>query len=334
MTGFEVFGLAVLVFGSIATVHGIRTYREVRKWKKENLQNKNTMSIKSEYQDNDIPLSKALQKKNYPTKEEYEEQVLHIRKSELNSERYKSAYSFLQNELKNRKNVNLENELFEIAGRYKFEESIVNKNFSFKKKKRLEQYKKLNDFMNALSEEQINSNIYLKNANSFRMASLEDIDLIIQMLQESLLNVNYEEGETKRLEIVLPFSKERLSQIPQEVSSTKGIPYYRPQDYKISYVEVLDDEHKYVYKEYNAYVRKMENLIEDIYFWELCNRFSMISEEIIYPYHFHLYNNSLEHQFIASFFVRPQENLEEIINNQTNLTIESANPTLNRHMKG
>lgn len=333
MNGFEVFGLIALAFSPIAITHGLRTYRKVKKYKKESLKDNNAMSIQTEYKDKDISLSKALQKTNYPTKEEYEKQIQTIQQSELNSEKYKNIYSFLQSSLEKRKNGNLEEELFQIVGRYKFEESIVNKSFSYKKRKRLEQYQKLNNFMNSLSEEEINSNIYLKNANLFRKLSLEDIDMILKMLQEKLVTMEFEDEKTKRVEIVLPFSEERLSQIPQEVSSVKRIPYYRPQDYKISYIEVLDEEHKYVYKEYNQYVRRTENLISDIYFWELCNQLSMISEQKINPYHFQVYNNNVGHEFIASFFVGPQEDLG--FNNGK--TMDSANGeislTLNRNKK-
>lgn len=333
MNGFEVFGLIVLTFSPIAIIHGLRTNRKVKKYKKASLKDSNAMSIQTEYKDKDISLAKVLQKTNYPTKEEYEKQIQTIQQSELNSEKYKNVYSFLQSSLENRKNGNLEEELFQIVGRYRFEESIVNKSFSYKRRKRLEQYQKLNNFMNSLSEEEMNSNIYLKNANLFRKLSLEDIDMILKMLQEKLGTMEFEEEKTKRVEIVLPFSEERLSQIPQEVSSVKGIPYYRPQDYKISYIEVLDEEHKYVYKEYNQYVRRTESLISDIYFWELCNQLSMISEQNLYPYHFQVYNNNAGHEFIASFFVSPQEDLKFVNSETIDSTNEEIGFTLNRNKK-
>lgn len=332
MNGFEIFGLIVLAFSPIAIAHGLYTYRKVQKYKKESL-NKNTMSIQKEYQDKDISLSKALQKTIYPTKEEYIQQIQNIQQSELNSEKYRNIYSFLQSSLENRKNGNLETELFQIVGRYKFEESIVNKSFSYKNRKRLEQYQKLNNFMNSLSEEEINSNIYLKNANLFRKISLEDIGMILRMLQEKLETIEFEERKTKRVEIVLPFSEEHLLQIPQEVTSTKGIPYYCPQDYKISYIEVLDEEHKYVYKEYNRYVRKTEDLISDIYFWEMCNQLSLVSEQKIYPYHFQVYNNKAEQKFIASFFVESQEKLEFKNSETIDCVNEENSITLNRIKK-
>ena len=107
----------------------------------------------------------------------------------------------------------------------------------------------------------------------------------------------------------------RLKLLPTSISEQVGIPYYRPQDYKIAYINVLDAENSHIYSEYNIYVRNINKLATDIYQLQMWNLLSAYPEQI-YNYYFSILNNDSEHEFRTAYFVKKcrEKNDDEIEN--------------------
>lgn len=323
--------IGVFAIGSIAL--GTKTYLHIKKWRNENLQTNLKMNICAWDKNKEISLPKTLKKENkkYLTKEEYENQVRLLHQTELDSEVYKKIYTFLQNEFWNRQNIELEEKLFAIIGSYDFEESIWNESFSNKQLKRIKQYEKLKNFIESLSEEQINNNPYLKQASVFMVSSKKDIEYIIKIFEDNLFH-NQEEQKS-RIEIVLPFREEQICQIPLHKSLTSRISYYQPNTYKTSYIPVLDQEHIYVYEEYNEYARKVENLLSDIYFWQLTKEMFSYSEYVHFCY-FQILHNCGQNEFVASFVLKSLKDKKMKTKNKSgNYDSEISAISLNRRKK-
>lgn len=156
--------------------------------------------------------------------------------------------------------------------------------------------------MNSLTQEQINSNLYFEAVSTFMETSIEDCDLIIKQLKEQISNLDLS-IENQRLELNINIPKERLELLSTTIREQVGIPYYRPQDYKIAYINVLDDEKSYKYVEYNKYVRNIDKLATDIYHLQMWNLLSAYPEQI-YNYYFSITNNDFEHKFRTAYFVK------------------------------
>ena len=232
----------------------------------------------------------------YPTKEEYFEKLSNIRNYEIHTDRFKSVYSFLNNNCWNRDNQELENELFKIVGTYGIEDNFIGKSKEYKEESRKHRYNKLKAFMALLTEEQISSNIYLKNAKIFMNTCKEDCFNIINELSNRL-----DEEELVKLELPIPF--ETKAYIPDYIKTTIGLKYYRPEAYRISYEKILDNNNSYVYDDFNTYVDKITKLLSDIYLLELNNRLSnMFGIEL---HHFQIYENN---KFLISFYINIKDN--------------------------
>lgn len=303
MIVFEIFGIVFIV---MVTAKGVITYKQNKEYNK-NLNNKNirNMSIDSEYRDSDISLSRALNKKTeytgYPTKEEYEENVRKINERELNSARFKMVKEFISL-LNKRENLDLEKRLFKIIGTYGLEDDLINKNYDYKKTSKSKRYNELKKFMNSLTPEQIHSNLYLTSTAEFMNTSITDCKNIIEHLQNQIRDLQISD-ENRRFEINVDIPKERLDLLPISICGMTSIPYYRPQDYRKEYVYLLDKDNRYIYDEYNKYVRNIQKLAEDIYHLQMWNLLSIYPEQIN-NYYFNIHNNEFEHQFRTAFFVK------------------------------
>lgn len=250
----------------------------------------------------DKALDKFSRKSNdYPTKEEFEEHKRQIQQNELESDRFKNVEKFL-NEYYKRENRELEKKLFKIVGTYGLEDHLINKSFDEKRIYKIKRYNELKKFMNSLTQDQINSNLYLKAVSIFMETSIEDCDLIIKQLKEQISNLELSD-ENQRLELNINISKEILELLPTTIHEQVGIPYYRPQAYKIAYVNVLDAENSHKYAEYNTYVRNIDKLATDIYHLQMWNLLSAYPEQI-YNYYFSIMNNDCEHEFRTAYFVK------------------------------
>lgn len=237
----------------------------------------------------------------YPTENEYEENVNDIRRKELKSERFIKTKEFIHNYY-TRGNLELEVELFKIVGSYGLDDDLLGKEYKNIKKRKENRYKKLEKFLNSLTEEDINSNIYLKAATTFMKTSSEDCNIIIKQLESEMSSLELSD-KWQKIEINIDIPDEKLDLFPERISEETGIPYYRPQDYKVSYINLLDEYNQYVYREYNDYVRKNDKLANDIYHLQMWNLLSQLSIDVN-SYHFSIMNNSFEHKFNVSFFVR------------------------------
>lgn len=306
------------VFVSLLAVHVIKA----SKWaSKTSVFRKPNDSLKSEnYNDHDNNLVNSLFSigtknsdtkntgtRDFPTKDEYENNIKMLQAEELISDRYQKVYSLLEREYWNRLNIELEEKLFKIIGTYGFEEQLINKSIAFKKRKRLERFEKLKKLMNSLTEEQINSNSYLKHVNLFMQNSIDDCSEIINMLRQKIDDIGVDINTYQIVDIELPMNLDRAKLLPSRISDSVGIKYYRPSDYKISYVDILDQDHIYVYEDYNKYVDNLYNLASNIYFLQLWNMLSICPEEINHFY-FHLSNYSDEYKVQVRFYVKKRRN--------------------------
>ena len=120
--------------------------------------------------------------RNYPTKKEYLDEINRIQTEELNSDRYAKAKKTLENYSLNRENKDLEQELFKIVGTYGLEGPLINKPFEYQKSVRLRRYVQLKKFFEGLSEEQINSNVFLKIAKLYMEISVGECKEMLSQL--------------------------------------------------------------------------------------------------------------------------------------------------------
>lgn len=249
----------------------------------------------------------------YPTMEEYKGRIKQIQKEELASDRFKVTCEFVES-YRLRENKELENELFKIVGSYGLEDNLFAKDYEVIRLGKITRFTKLIKFLNSLTTEEIMSNIYLKAADTFIRTSANDCLVIVQKLQKVMETELFQSSnKPQRLEVNMSISQERLALLPIPINEQVGIAYYRPQDYKVSYVNILDDENKNIYREYNSYVRKINQLATDIYQLQIWNLLSVFLEEIN-NYYFNILNNEFEHQFLTSYFVKKYRNIEKISN--------------------
>lgn len=241
--------------------------------------------------------------RNYPTKEEYLAEINRIQSEELNSDRYAKVRKSLENHYWNRENKDLEEELFKIVGTYGLEDSLINKSDEYQKSVRLKRYTQLKKFFDGLSEEQINSNVFLKIANLYMKICVEECKEMINQL--NLENP----GKSFQAEYFIPETTQK--HLPDYVNTQCAVLYYDPSAYKTDYVDVLDSSHINVYRNYNDLVGKITKLVEDIYFLELNYQIVRNFNDLI-CYHFQIYHPGHDNKFIARFFLRePKKSISE-----------------------
>lgn len=245
--------------------------------------------------------------RNYPTKEEYLAEINRIQSEELNSDRYVKVRKSLENHYWNRENKDLEEELFKIVGTYGLEDSLINKSDEYQKSIRLKRYAQLKTFFEGLSEEQINSNVFLKIANLYMKISSKECERILSELNEKIEGVD----SIKSIKIERPIPETTQKHLPDYVNTQCAVLYYDPSAYKTDYVDVLDSSHINVYRDYNDLVGKITKLAEDIYFLELNYQIVRNFNNLI-CYHFQIYHPGHDNKFIASFFLRePKKSINE-----------------------
>lgn len=238
---------------------------------------------------------------DYPTKEEFEEHKKQIQRDELDSDRFKKVKIFI-NDYYKRENKELEKKLFKIIGNYGLEDHLINKSFDEKRINKIKRYNELKNFINSLTQDQINSNLYLRAVSMFMETSIEDCEFIIRRLKEKLEDLELSD-ENQRLELNINIPTKRLKLLPTSISEQVGIPYYKPQDYKIEYINVLDAENSHIYSEYNIYVKNIHKLATDTYHLQMWNLLSAYPEQI-YNYYFSILNSDSEHEFRTAYFVK------------------------------
>lgn len=235
--------------------------------------------------------------RNYPTKEEYLAEINRIQSEELNSDRYAKIRNFLKKHYWNRENKDLEEELFTIVGTYELEDLLINKPDEYQKSLRLKRYAQLKEFFDGLSEEQINSNVFLKVANLYMKISTEECGKIIRDLDRKIES----ENSTKCFEVECSITETTQKFLPDYMNTQCAVLYYNPSAYKTDYVDVLDSSYINVYRDYNDLVEKITKLAEDIYFLEI-NYHLIRNFNNLICYHFQIYHPGHDNKFIASFF--------------------------------
>lgn len=237
----------------------------------------------------------------YPTKEEFIENVRKIQENELKSDRFKEISQFMvkHNE---RKNIELEEQLFKIVGAYGIEEQLYNKSLEEKKTIRFNRFKKLKEFMSSLSQEQIDSNLYLQAVQMITRRSIEDCKIIENELKEKVDEM-CASSITEVIEVNVDIPEETLKLLPTRISEQVKVQYYDPSVYSHDYVYLLDEENRHIYSEYNKYVSKIDKLTSDIYLLQMWD-FLLDYPEQVDNYYFNILNNSFEHEFLTGYFVK------------------------------
>ena len=179
---------------------------------------------------------------------------------------------------------------------------MFDKSSEYQKSVRTKRYEILKQFIGSLTEEQINSNIFLKNTYLFMNMSDEVCSNIMTELSNKISNENV--SGTLTLELEIPEKTKKL--IPDYICDHTGVKYYRPEAYRIEHIDVLDAYHKYVYDDYNSLVEKIGKLAEDVYYLQLNEMVS--NTPSLECYHFQVYHPGYNNHFIASFFVRAKQN--------------------------
>lgn len=159
---------------------------------------------------------------------------------------------------------------------------------------RLIEFEELNNFLNSITNEELESNIYLKNAKIYMNTSFYDGVKIVKRINIKRLNVR-----SKSMDLKFKIPDDTHEYIPNHISEEIAIDYYNPRKYKFEYVNVLDSSHRYIYEDYNHFVAKNEKLCEVIYLLQLNNIISNISDNLI-CYFFQVYHPRLDDHFNIS----------------------------------
>ena len=267
----------------------------------------------------------------YPTKQEYEENIKRIREKELHSDRFQKTKKFVRS-FSYRMNLELEKKFFKIVGTYGLDDDLINKSYNEKRIRKAKRYDKLKQFMNSLTEEQISSDLYLTAASKFMETSLIDCPMIIENLRKQIDDLGISD-RYRLFEINIDIPKERLDIFPMTILETVSVPYYRPQDYKRSYVDILDEYNKHIYEEYNEYVRVINKIAEDIYHLQLWNFLSTYPEQINTS---SFIINQYQHEFCTTFYVKKcresnienRSKLEQLVGEKINRSTYNLNLTI------
>lgn len=229
------------------------------------------------------------------TKEEFEKCKKLIQSNELESDRFKKIKEFLNNYHK-RENIKLETKLFKIVGTYGLDDNLINKSIDYKIAHKIKRLNKLKHFMSSLTEEQINSNLYLQATSVFMKTSIVDCEFIIRQLKEKIEDLElFDKNQRLGLSVNIPTG--RLKLLPTTIDEQVEIPYY-----KTKYVNVLDDENIHMYSEYNTYARNIGKLATDIYHLQMIKLLSTYPEKI-YNYQFYILNNNNNHVFKTTYYI-------------------------------
>lgn len=246
---------------------------------------------------------------DYPTKEEYLIRKHEIQEQELHSERFARISQFLEDNYWNRENMDLEEKLFSIVGTYGIEDHLINKPNLKIRQSRFQRYKKLQEFLSALDLKTIDSNIFLTTAFQLIISSYSHcVDIYNELLIQIANTVDFDD-KTKKFEISYDIPKILEEFIPLRVQDCVGIPYYRPQDYKVSYIDILDKEHKYVYQDYNKYADNTKKLAEDIYLLQM-NLLTNSFPGELFNSHFMFDTSDRYKQMLVTYYLKPSDILE------------------------
>lgn len=184
-----------------------------------------------------------------------------------------------------RENIDLEKRLFKIVGTSIYNDDIFVKNYEERKNNRLEKFYLLKEFLNLLTEEQINSNIYLKVTDYFIKYSIDDCIIIFEELQKESLKL-MKNNKTKIIELSVTISNERIKKFP--VINIKQM------------------------EEFNEYYKIRQNiicLITNIYQLQLWNMLSKYDGQID-NYKFEIKNIENEYKFILNFSLKINDVLQ------------------------
>ena len=202
-----------------------------------------------------------------------EEKIKEEQLKELHSEEFKKISTFIE-EYDQRKCLDKEKELLELINKKIKEYEFELKNTPFisyyENQTEKNKIKIIEEFINSLTEEEINSNIYLKTAYYLLELSKKDCQTIVEKAMKKISHDTYIPYPkiNKIYQITIPIESENIGIFFKEVKTGKYI-YYSSTDeskeLKIVYIQVLDEENIKIYEKYNGIVRSMHRLAIAIY---------------------------------------------------------------------
>lgn len=228
----------------------------------------------------------------YPTLEEIQSAEGIIQNQELNSDRYAKVRATLEEYYQNRANEDLEKELFKIVGNYELEYSLSGESKDYQKSERLKRYIQLKKFFKGLSEEQINSNAFLKITKFYMGISVEECEKMLSQLD--LEN----QVETGNFRIDYPIPETVQKSLPEYVRTQCSIDCLGTD--KIKHIYVLDYKHINEYYDFNKLVERITKIASDVFLLELNYQIVKKFNNLI-CYDFLVYHQGLNNKFIAQF---------------------------------
>lgn len=236
---------------------------------------------------------KDINKRNYLNK------VRDIQNKELNSLKYKSIKEFID-KYDNRNFLEEEKEMLEMLLGY----HIYCSSDCYEKAHDdyAEKFRQLNSFINSLSDEQIDSNIYFSIAKKCFDESIVDCNRILLLLRKHMNHTDIFE-EWKQISFKIFLSGDRLSYLLNKVNEEVSISVRRLKKSRVVDVPILNQENIHYYYKYNKIVDVVNKMCENICRLQMWNCLSKCSEEID-NYYFKIENNEFQKAFSVGFYVR------------------------------
>lgn len=260
-----------------------------------------------------------------------EDKIKEIQNNELNTERFKKINSFIDM-YDNRKNLKLELELLKLTRDFNIDASLSNKVYNQIKTSQLEKFNKIKEFIDNLSEDELNSNIILKSAKKLLISSYSDCNKIFKKLIQEYNNLEVSD-DVKKIEIEYNIPKERQDDFPVEVPEQIDELQYDLNTQEDSYIYVLDIEYQHIYSKYNDYVRKMMRFATEIYSLQMWNILSNYTQ-LINSYDFIIRNNGIDSKFIVRFTIKKALNdamIAKVVDEEAKVLLESDKPKIKEY---
>ena len=250
--------------------------------------------------------------KQYPTEKEYHDKIDKMRSDELNSEKYLNAFKFLSENYWDRKNIDLEDKLFAIIDNYGIEEEMYDKSDMYKKSVRSIKYEILKQFLNSLTMEQIESNLFLRSA----WMLIDISNKVCSDIMTELYNKTYDKEVLNPTFIEIPIPKNMIDIIHFYINKTIGVKYYDPKRHFFKIVNILDKQHRSVYEDYDEVIEKGDRLAETICFLTINNWIS--NNKNISCDNMQISHPGFDNHITADFWIKPNDvdiSLNEYIDN-------------------
>lgn len=253
-------------------------------------------------------IEKKKTSKKYESKKNYLNKVIEIQNNELNSLRYKWIKEFVDSY--NDRGY-LEEEKILLGMLLNYNVYYFNDNYEEARVDYIKSYNQVKDFINSLTDDQIDSNIYFSIAKKCFTESFIDCKKTVILLRKHMRHTDIFD-DWKSISFKTFLSEDRLGYLLKEVDEETSITLkklYKRYDVNIS---VLDQENIHYYYKYNKIVNVINKMCENICRLQIWNLLEKFQEDIDNCY-FTIENNDYQKAFSVSFYVRTKK--EDNVNN-------------------